>query len=94
MMIGEVFVAQRQAKDALPEHGLGPVLATARGTGVIQSASDGAGQAHLAIQLAKQQGAAIGGDLAPVETDGDLADFTAWKGGGRRGTFCHGGCCG
>ena len=90
-MIVEVFVAQCQAEHALPEHGLRPVLATASGTGIIQSARDGAGQAHLAIELAKQQDTAIGGDLTAVETGGDLAAFTAWKRGGRHGTFRHGG---
>jgi|GEM_PF-6134497 hypothetical protein len=55
---------------------------------------DGAGQAHLVIELTEQQGAAIGRNLATVDTGGDLAAFAAWKGGGRRGTFRHGGCCG
>jgi len=81
VVIVEVLVAQRQAKDALPKHGLRPVLATASGPSIIEAARDGTGQPHLAIELAKQQDTAIGGDLAPVETGGDLAAFTAWKPG-------------
>ncbi|GAA5174263.1 sugar ABC transporter ATP-binding protein [Modicisalibacter zincidurans] len=46
---------------------------------------------RLIDELAKQQDTAIGGDLTAVETGGDLAAFTAWKRGGRHGTFRHGG---
>jgi len=67
------------------------MLATASDPVVIEAVRYGAGQPHLAIELSKQQGAAIGGDLATVESGGDLTAFTAWKGSSRRGTFCHSG---
>ncbi|BCB73052.1 hypothetical protein HMEPL2_34030 [Vreelandella aquamarina] len=58
---------------------------------VAESASDGAGQAHLAIELPQQQDTAVRSDITAIKTGDDLTTFAAWKGSGWRGTFCHGG---
>jgi hypothetical protein len=47
-------------------------------------------QPHLAIELTQQEDAVVGGDVAAIEAGDDLTAFAAWKGGGGRGTCCHG----
>lgn len=94
LVVVEILVAQRQAKHALPNQGFGAMQAALRIAVITQPASDSAGQAHLAVELPQQQDATVRGDLAAIEAGGDLTAFAAWKGGGGRGTFCHGGCIG
>ncbi len=91
LVVVEILVAQRQAKHALPNQGFGAMQAALSVALVAESASDGAGQAHLAIELPQQQDTAVGSDITAIETGDDLTAFAAWKGSGRRGTFCHGG---
>ncbi len=54
---------------------------------IVEPASDGAGQAHLTIQLPQQQDTAVRGDITAIETGDDLTASTAWKVSGRRDTF-------
>ncbi|BCB73025.1 hypothetical protein HMEPL2_33760 [Vreelandella aquamarina] len=94
MVVVEILIAQRQAEHALSNQGFRSVLAALRVSRIAQSASYRARQPHLTIELTQQQDTAVGSDITAIETGDDLTAFTAWKGSGRRGTFCHGGCSG
>jgi hypothetical protein len=66
-VIVEVFVAQHQTEDPLPNQCLDPVLDVAA-TVLICEASEPADQSKAAINLSQQQCARVRGDVAAVET--------------------------
>ncbi len=75
VMIVEVFVAQGKAEEALADQG----LAALRITLIAQAAGHGLREAHLTVDLTKQQDATVGGDVTAIEASDDLAAFAAWK---------------
>ena len=92
-MVVEVLVAQGQGVDPLGEEVLQRVLDQLGVAMVGEAGGELADDAGELLDLAEQQGAAVGGDVAAVEVGEDLAGAEAWESRGRwRYTVCPSGC--
>lgn len=89
-MVVEVFVAQRQGKDPLPEHGLETVGKAVSPPRIRQAPGHIPGQAQAPIRLAQQDGPAIAGDVPAAKRDLNFPAGNPWQIPGLRSTFRHG----
>jgi hypothetical protein len=88
VVIVEVFVAQHQTEDPLPNQRLDPVLDVADIALICEATSEPADQSKAAINLSHQQCARVRGDVAAVETSHHGAPLSRFKFEQRRATLC------
>jgi hypothetical protein len=88
VVIVEVFVAQHQTEDPLPNQCLDPVLDVAAIALICEATGEPADQSKAAINLSQQQCARVRGDVAAVETSHHRARLNRFKFEQRRATLC------
>ena len=89
VVVVEVFIAQRQAEDALAQQRLQPVLDQARIAPVGEALGEPADQPKALVQLSQQQRPGVGGDRAAVEPAHHHFAFNRFKGEKPRVTVCR-----
>ena len=90
IVIVEILITERQPVDALGNQ-LAHAVFDLRGlTMVAEAGGELPHDARALFELAQQQGAAVGGDRAAIETGHHLAAAMAGKAEAGLGTLCHG----
>src|SRR5581483_1350457 len=89
VVVEEVLVPQAQAEDALLEE-VGEGVLDAVGVAVVgEAAGEALDEAELGLDLAEEQAAGVGGDVAAVEGGGHLAAAEGLKKEFGVGTLCR-----
>jgi hypothetical protein len=88
VVIDQVFVAQRQRKDSLPDQGSDGVLDQLRRAAVDETLGKPIDQPDRPVRRPQQQGSRIRGDLAAVKPRHHRAALDACKSEQIRATFC------
>jgi hypothetical protein len=91
MMIVEIFVAQCQGIDALPEQIGQRMVTTGFTPGISQRPCNRAGQIHLLVDLGEQWNTGVAGDVTTAEISFNFMAFNRWKFDQSLVAFCHGG---
>jgi hypothetical protein len=89
-MIVEVFVAQGQSVNALPEHILQAVIAFAFTAGIVELGSNPLGQSQAFVGFAEQKNTGVGSNLPAAKIGHHFAPFTPCELDWLCGTNCHG----
>jgi hypothetical protein len=89
-MIVEIFVAQGQGIDSLPQHILEAVIAFNFTAGIFELGCNPFGQSQAVVGFAKQKNTGVGGDLSAAKISDHFASLTPFERDRLCGTNCHG----